>query len=153
IVVVAILTRAVMPALWTALRWNAQTIGSRLAAAMGLIAMTLLTAWGTVWASYGFRFDPTPTPNVRLSIENQARHAVENEYLLKHGTSPSPAEIAEFTPSLLVRGTLMAQRHRLLPQAWLVGLMFTHQSALVRSSYLIGEHSVTGWWYYFPLAI
>jgi hypothetical protein len=153
IVIIAMLARAVVPGSWSILRWKVNSIGSKAACGIGLIAMSFLLAWVVVWASYGFRFDPTPTPNVRLSMENQASHAIENEYLLKHGTNPTPSEMAEFTPSLLVRGTIWAEHHRLMPHAWLVGLMFTHQSALVRGSYLLGEHSVTGWWYYFPLAM
>src|SRR5205085_2245858 len=48
---------------------------------------------------------------------------------------------------------LFAESHRLLPQAWLYGLLYTYQSALMRDSFLLGKHSLTGWWYYFPLAM
>ena len=42
---------------------------------------------------------------------------------------------------------------RVLPQAWLHGLLYTYQSSLVRPSYLLGQYSNTGWWYYFPVAM
>jgi hypothetical protein len=43
--------------------------------------------------------------------------------------------------------------HRLLPSAWLHGVLFVHSRANVRGSFLMGDVSATGWWYYFPLAI
>src|SRR5207249_1286541 len=43
--------------------------------------------------------------------------------------------------------------HHLLPQVWLYGLLYTYQSTLIRSSFLIGQYSLTGWWYFFPLTM
>lgn len=43
--------------------------------------------------------------------------------------------------------------HHLLPSAWLHGVLFVHARSLVRGSYLMGHVNMTGWWYYFPLAM
>lgn len=43
--------------------------------------------------------------------------------------------------------------NHLLPSAWLHGVLFVHARSIVRGSYLLGQVSSTGWWYYFPLAM
>jgi hypothetical protein len=48
---------------------------------------------------------------------------------------------------------LFAEEHRLLPQAFLFGVLHVHMSAVVRQSYLLGQLSESGWWYYFPVAM
>jgi hypothetical protein len=40
-----------------------------------------------------------------------------------------------------------------MPEAWNNGLLYTYHTSLVRPSYLLGDIRMTGWWYYFPLAI
>ena len=45
------------------------------------------------------------------------------------------------------------EAHRLLPQPWLHGLLYTYSTTLVRGSYLDGAYSVTGWWYFFPVVL
>jgi hypothetical protein len=52
--------------------------------------------------------------------------------------------------ALVVNALLERQ---LLPSAWLHGVLFVHARSMVRTSYLLGETSATGWWYYFPLAL
>jgi hypothetical protein len=42
--------------------------------------------------------------------------------------------------------------HRLLPSAWLDGLLKVYMESFYRGSFLMGRLSGTGWWYYFPLA-
>jgi hypothetical protein len=43
--------------------------------------------------------------------------------------------------------------HHVFPQAWTFGLFHTYQSALSRPTFLNGEYSFVGWWYYFPLTM
>ena len=40
-----------------------------------------------------------------------------------------------------------------MPEAWNNGLLYTYHTSLVRPSYLLGDVRMTGWWYYFPLAM
>ena len=55
--------------------------------------------------------------------------------------------------SLPMRLMLFAQDHRMLPEAWANGFLLTYGNTRVRDAYLMGEKRLTGWWYYFPLAI
>jgi hypothetical protein len=48
---------------------------------------------------------------------------------------------------------LAANTRHLLPQSFLRGLIGEYAWILGRVSFLCGESSVTGWWYYFPLAM
>ena len=43
--------------------------------------------------------------------------------------------------------------HRLLPEAWLNGFLFTYATSVLRRGFLLGRMSPVGFWYYFPLAI
>ena len=51
-------------------------------------------------------------------------------------------------PKLIVRAVEFANEHRLLPQAWLHGLLYTYGTTLIRSSFLMGKYSLTRWWYF-----
>jgi hypothetical protein len=46
-----------------------------------------------------------------------------------------------------------ANAHQLLPQSCLIGMLRLYAWSQGRLGYLCGQSSVTGWWYYFPLAI
>jgi uncharacterized membrane protein len=53
---------------------------------------------------------------------------------------------------MLVRGIEFCNEHRLLPQTFLYGMLYTYQSSFVRSTFLCGKLSKIGCWQYFPLA-
>lgn len=154
IVAVAMITREVLPHPWPLFgRAVARTEGKMLISA-GVIGLSLFISWGVIWSSYRFRFEPTPAPGALLPLDNEVRAAARNLLFLKNGQRPpTTQEIDQWQPTLLVRAVLFAQDHRLLPQAWLYGFMMTYEGTLVRTSYLLGERGVTGWWYYFPLAM
>jgi hypothetical protein len=40
-----------------------------------------------------------------------------------------------------------------MPHAWNYGFAYTYRHAIARPSFLLGEYGMTGWWYYFPLAM
>jgi hypothetical protein len=79
--------------------------------------------------------------------------AKNRSFIRSGGQWPSDAEVKLARPGAFVGTILFLGRHKLLPQAWLYGLLFTYQSALVRDGFLLGGYSMTGWWYYFPLAM
>jgi hypothetical protein len=107
-----------------------------------------------IWAAYGFRFTPTPQPGSRLPMQRMVDAAAKNQLFIRHGGQwPIDDEVTSARPGVFVSTILFAERHKLLPQAWLYGLLFTYQSALVRDAFLLGGYSMTGWWYYFPLAM
>jgi hypothetical protein len=148
-----LLGRALLSDAWPTLRWRASGAASRLAAAAAVFAASLVVAWGVVWAAYGFRFDATRTAGVRLPLESQVEQVARNQFLLTHQRYPSAVELARWRPGIVARAVLWLDANRVMPHAWIYGFTYTYQSTQVRSSYLLGEHRVTGWWYYFPLAI
>lgn len=104
-----------------------------------------------IWASYGFRFSPTPDGKL-FDLQPQLQIAAEKVFYKHNGRYPTTAEAH---PPVPVPGRVIqwASDHRLLPQAWLFGLLYTWHTALVRPAYLLGEISDTGWFWYFPLAM
>lgn len=107
-------------------------------AALGVVLVIGVLAGSIVWATYRFRFAPTPEPGRTFPV-------AERLAAVERGQGGSVA--------LLARAAGWAERHRLLPQAYCYGLIASSGSAGARSAYLHGELSTTGWWYYFPLAI
>jgi hypothetical protein len=46
-----------------------------------------------------------------------------------------------------------ANEHHILPHSYLRGFLNTYAATTQRKNFLMGETSLTGWWYYFPLAM
>jgi hypothetical protein len=61
-------------------------------------------------------------------------------------------DIPKVRLGLMDQGILAAARHRILPEAYLFGLVYINMTAQVHPSFLLGRHSNIGWWYYFPVA-
>jgi hypothetical protein len=106
--------------------------GSRLARNLGLAALQACAAVLVVWAFHDFRFSPR---------------------------GPGAPDFAQFGwdwPHLLA--LLGPKRHllewalelKLLPEAWLYGLANVLGGAAGRPTFFAGEHSLHGWWYFFP---
>lgn len=93
--------------------------------AIGALALVV------VWAAYGFRSALSPDPAV--------------DAFMHRGDVP-PA-----SPVLRIGAALT--RGRLLPEAWVWGFLNCFKSFESRPSFLLGEYSERGWWYYFPVAI
>jgi hypothetical protein len=143
--------RALMPREW---RVFGRTIGrrrNRLLVAAGASGVCAVAAVVGIWAVYGFRFNPTPDPDVHFDTDELVRMAATNEAILR-GDRIDPAA-APLVPGHFVRTLRWAESRRLLPQAYLAGMLFTYQSALLRPAFLHGGFSARGWWYYFPLAM
>jgi hypothetical protein len=146
--------RAFLREPWPVLKWNLDRWLPRLGAAMAISVGTGLIAYVVVWASYGFRYLPTPDPNYQLDIAHQDLVARRNEIRASdEGAMPSTQEAAQHKPATLVRLAVWADAHRLMPQAWSFGLVYTYATTLIRSSFLVGSYSNYGWWYYFPAAM
>lgn len=153
-----LLYRALTPAPWTVARIPLPTRPRRLAAAGGVYLLVLLTTYLAVWASYQFRFEPSPGPfrfDMPGLVHRTARLAVVAEQAARApGTDPviDDAAVAAYQPTAFVRTVLFAHRNKLLPESMTAGLLFTYASTLVRPTFLMGEYSEVGWRYYFPLA-
>ena len=118
--------------------------------------MTLLTVVGVgvfsiamTWMVYGFRFSMAADPSVKF---DRAPLVQQANLIASHNTLSPQQALSQPLP-LMGRAILWMDDHRLLPDAWLHGLFYTWMTSLYRSEYLLGRVSLTGWWYYFPLAM
>ncbi len=132
--------RAVVPEPWSASAWEVlgttfEARGKKLVAAVAITAVVGCIAWGTLWVGYGFRYSPTPDPELRLLGRGGAQNA--------EGAG---------TVGLAVSTLLWAEEAHLIPQQWGWGIreMTRFRS---RMSFLRGEISAKGWWYYFLVAL
>jgi hypothetical protein len=94
--------------------------------AVALLA-TAAIAWAAVWAVYGFRFSTGAAMGAELWAKTH------------HPGSALDA----------LAGWLHA--HRLMPETWLLDLRAFAASSGHRRAFLLGEHALDGWWYFFPV--
>ncbi len=145
VVPIVLAARAILPGAWPIRRGVAASRRRRLAVAAAVAAIVAGTAFGAVWAVYGFRYRSGPAADDRLDLALMVDRAVENERTAAGATTVEPG--------LAVRAAVFADRHHLLPEAYLNGFLFTYGQSLVRPAYLLGRRSLTGWATYFPLAV
>ena len=152
----------------------------RLRIAAGLILACAMAAYALLWAAYGFRFsaarDPEKTARMETRRAEEAHAPLPPGYTPGHFPLEAELRRGAATRSLLplypqgvpedilqkalpnvplpvsARLMLFAHRHHLVPEAYLYGLAFIARFSQARSSFLLGEHSTRGWWYYFPVA-
>jgi hypothetical protein len=146
--------RALMPAPWPMPK---QTLTKRsqksLAAACVMVIAGFISVL-CIWTAYGFRFHAANDPNFNINTQFVLAQAAATDTIKQHpGQQPTPEELKAWQPDALTRGILWSLDHRLLPEAWLNGLLFVHARSGVRSSYLMGQKSDVGFWYYFPMAM
>jgi tetratricopeptide (TPR) repeat protein len=98
---------------------------------MAVAVLLAVSTVAAVWASYGFRYDPSDSRGWRLHLQD-APLVVEN------------------APTLARFVTWVDERH-LLPNAFVQGFLM-NQASSVQTAYLAGDYSEDGWWYYFPIA-
>jgi hypothetical protein len=157
---IALLGRALLRLPWPFLRRSLSTRLSRLGAAAVIFFASLLASYLIIWASYGFRFLPTPDPRARFNFQVPVLMTAENEMQLRQRPVPlypTNAEIQpwvnQWKPDMTVRIVKFANEHALLPQAWLYGFLYTYATSLARRTFFCGQIGITGWWYYFPAAM
>ena len=150
---VTVLARAWLSDPWTVFARPLTTRRARFTAALSIGVGSAALSVLVVWASYGFRFEPTQEPGVLLPTQTQIEAAARNEFFDAHGAEPTPEQLAHWPRSPFVRLALFAERHRLLPQAWLYGVLFQYHTALRQATFLLGRPAEIGVWYYFPLAM
>ncbi|MGA2584081.1 MAG: glycosyltransferase family 39 protein [Tepidisphaeraceae bacterium] len=155
---IALLARAILPQPWPFLKRILNTRSRRISAAVILFAGCLPIAYLSIWACYGFRFAPAADGSL-FDVNLFKTAALQREASIAHGSPPDvPMDqlnqwAGEVRPSLTVRSVQWANDHHVLPQAWLMGFLYTYGTSLQRPTFLCGTLSLRGWWYYFPLAM
>ena len=152
-----LLARALRPAPWPVFGLPLAARGHRLLTAALLLVLFVGAAWGATWASYSFRYAPTPDPGTRLDtgelLDRMGRASLEiARFERGGGEPPGREESSMWRPGRLLRCVLWAERHTLMPQAWLYGIVYSEEGLMRREGYLLGERRLTGWWSYMPLA-
>ena len=106
--------------------------GAKLLVLVGTVVVIGALALVVVWGAYGFQSALTPDPAV-------------DAFMHEHDAPPAGAALRI--------GAAVARGGHLLPEAWVWGFLNCFKSFASRPSFLLGEYSDTGWWYYFPVAI
>lgn len=110
--------------------------GRRTVLALAALAVPLVGAVFFIWASCGFRYaaaGPGCGPvEFRLyqTLESCAEHA--------GGIGRICAALAAW---------------RLLPEGWLYGMCYVGATVRIRNAFAVGQYSIHGWWWYFPLCL
>jgi hypothetical protein len=157
LLLIALLIRALINSPWPMRKWVADTRSKRLVAAVVIAFRCGVIAWAFVWACYGFRFSPGRDRADLFDQKELIGGVARLETIKDHPSGATDAQIAqrmsEPSPSLPDRLFEWSCDHYLLPQAWLYGFYYTWGRSLIRSAFLCGNYSITGWWYYFPAAM
>ena len=158
ILALVLLGRVVLPNPWPVLAWTARTRLHRLLAAAAIALAALALSYAFIWACYDFRFRMGNAPNTVSDFQDVLQLTAKYQGIRDHHASwdVSIDQIeqwaAQWRPGRFVRTVLWINQHHLLPNAWLVGLLYTYGSTMYRGTFLCGQLSLMGWWYYFPLA-
>jgi len=100
--------------------------------ACALVGLLGAASIAVVWLVYGFRYAPSHSPNWLLAFQH---------FQLVQQRIPTLARLLAWVDA-----------HRLLPNAFTQGFLFSVATAQQLPTYLLGNYSATGWWYYFPVA-
>lgn len=151
VLILTLSIRAFLPASWPAFRLVLTRTRDKLLASCLLLGMSFLTSFFVIWATYSFRFLPTPDPSIQFSIPGLLGLTAGQQ--LRLADVPRTQEnLANWRLDLITRTLVFANEHHLLPQAYLAGFLYTRASTWNRTSYLLGQIRDGGAWYYFPLA-
>jgi len=100
--------------------------------ALTVVGSLAIPVYAGVWATYSFRYAPTPAG-------------------IGQGRFGPEAEAVRRLPRLTqIVGWI--DEHHLLPNACVQGFLASAAEAQLRPAYLLGKVSDRGWWYYFPVA-
>ncbi|MDP3940492.1 MAG: hypothetical protein Q8R92_20445, partial [Deltaproteobacteria bacterium] len=154
VVVLLLLLRALLPEAWEAFGRARHGVPAKLLLAATACVLCALVSYATIWAAYGFRFGVAPDPAVRMETERYvARGRYFDIYARHPDRKPSRAEAEAWRPGALVRGLRLVEEHRLLPQPYVAGLLYTWSATRMGASFLQGRYSMNGWVSYYPRAM
>jgi uncharacterized Tic20 family protein len=158
VLAIVLLIRALLPQPWSFLKWTAETRAKRLAVAAGIALASCLIACVFIWACYRFRYGPSVDPSQTFDLDELTRISARHHAFDAYNEFNLPQEqLQQFTahwkPGALFRLALWAGQRHLLPQTWIEGFLFSYGTAPGREAFLLGKSSISGWWYYFPVAM
>jgi hypothetical protein len=111
--------------------------GARAGAFAGVALAHAVVVCAVIWAFHGFRFEAlSPGASVGSRLEETWTG------LLGTPTDPHPPVTASVWQYV--------RTHRLLPEAYAYGQAHTWKFSRLRSAFLNGQFSLTGWWWFFP---
>lgn len=146
ILMLLLLIRALDQDPWPFLHRTLTTRLARTIAALSLCLTVALAGFLFIWSMYGFRYTASSDPAERLNF-------IEIVNLTRDAESFGRRTEIPWKPSPSVRAALWLNDHRLLPEPFLYGLLYTRASSIARPSYLLGQTQTRGWAWYFPLAM
>jgi hypothetical protein len=135
IAILLLLIRALMRWPWECAGRTIDSRSGRVGVALGIGAFALIVSYAGVWASYQFRFAPAADAQAHLGAPGMLEELISRR------------------PGPMLDALRFVYDHRLLPEAWLSGLLSTYEVSLSHANYLLGRVSSSGWWYYFPLGM
>jgi 4-amino-4-deoxy-L-arabinose transferase-like glycosyltransferase len=100
----------------------------KLSAVGGLLIAAGVVSLVIIWGCYGFRYAISPDPLISSDLR-------WGYYLEK--------------PGVVVKAARLAKTIHLVPEAYTYGFVSVVDSAERRYSFLLGNYSWAGWWYYF----
>jgi len=109
---------------------NRSNLSMKTAAA--ILAAAAAVTFAAVWAIYGFRYAPSASAGWIVDF------------------TQAPAMTSQ-APVLVGLGDWL-DAHRILPNAFIQGFVYSRASSQQMPAFLAGHISADGWWYYFPIA-
>jgi 4-amino-4-deoxy-L-arabinose transferase-like glycosyltransferase len=162
VTLILLLVRAIAPLPWRLAGFELATRAGRVVGAVATWLIVVVVTVAVTWACYGFRYEPSTDPELRLDSEQLAelarqRGAAARAFEMDRDGVPVP-EIQKFLETGIprqptVRFALWVEELGVLPRAWTNGFIYTYATTRQRSSFLMGEYSVIGWRAFFPLAM
>ena len=138
---------------WRDQRWRWS--GGRKFAAIGVASLfSGLVAWTTIWGGYEFRFTPAPDPTQReflIGWDKLFLESTEPERRLADG-QPAQQDPVNFQPGIIQSFGRVALEWKILPEAYIHGLLIVDRYSRSRLAFFAGGYRNTGWWTFFPTA-
>jgi hypothetical protein len=127
IVFLTLVARALMSSEWTVLGRAMKTRTMRLTICLAILLLIGVVTFTVIWGAYLFRFAPSTDPTLTVQAEGYGNTFAD-------------------------RAVMAVRKHRMLPNAFCVGLLRQHFATENTPNFMLGDISIKGWWYYFPFA-
>lgn len=120
---------------------------------IGACVAIAVISYGTIWAMYQFRYSAAAEPGVRIDMKKIVElEALRSFYAIDPSHRPTDEQVARWNPGWIANTAIWAGRHRLLPEAFVAGLLWTGRTMQGEWTYLLGGVTFIAPWYYFPVA-